>query len=99
VTYCRAYERCRNDQNHIATGNDGFCCVRSLQEFEILSLVDAELAVKPAVNYRFLRQRGTTIHETIDLIIGTYCIERGHSLLHSDRDFVPMERLLGLQTA
>jgi hypothetical protein len=26
------------------------------------------------------------------------CIERGHTLLHSDRDFAPMESLLGLQT-
>jgi hypothetical protein len=26
------------------------------------------------------------------------CIERGHALLHSDRDFEPMERYLGLQT-
>ena len=26
-------------------------------------------------------------------------IERGHALLHSDRDFEPMERFLGLQTA
>jgi predicted nucleic acid-binding protein len=33
------------------------------------------------------------------LLIGTYCIERGHTLLHSDRDFTPMERLLGLQIA
>ena len=36
---------------------------------------------------------------TIDLVIGTYCIERGHTLLHSDRDFAPMESFLGLQTA
>jgi hypothetical protein len=28
-----------------------------------------------------------------------FCIERGHSLLHSDRDFEPMERLLGLTAA
>jgi len=27
----------------------------------------------------------------IDIIIGTFCIERGHALLHSDRDFEPME--------
>ena len=72
---------------------------RSLSRFEAVSLIDLELAVKAAVNYRFLRRRGITIRKTIDLIIGTYCIERGHSLLHSDRDFEPMERLLGLQTA
>ena len=71
----------------------------ALREFEIVSLVDAELAVKAATNYRFLRRRGITVRKTIDLIIGTYCIQRGHTLLHSDRDFAPMERFLGLQIA
>lgn len=71
----------------------------ALREFEVVPLVDAELAVKAAANYRFLRRRGITVRKTIDLIIGTYCIERGHTLLHSDRDFTPMESFLGLQTA
>jgi predicted nucleic acid-binding protein len=71
----------------------------ALREFEVVSLVDAELAVKAAANYRFLRRRGITINKTIDLLIGTFCIERGHTLLHSDRDFAPMERFFGLQTA
>jgi predicted nucleic acid-binding protein len=35
----------------------------------------------------------------VDLIIGTFCIERGHALLHDDRDFEPMVRFLGLQAA
>jgi predicted nucleic acid-binding protein len=72
---------------------------RSLRKFEAVSLVDSELAVKAAANYRVLRRRGITIRKTIDLLIGTFCIERGHVLLHSDRDFAPMERFLGLQTA
>ena len=71
---------------------------RSLSRFEAVSLIDPELAVKAAANYRFLRRRGITVRKTIDVIIATYCIQRGHSLLHSDRDFAPMERLLGLQT-
>ena len=70
----------------------------ALREFEVVSLIDAELAVKAAANYRFLRSRGFTVRRTIDLIIGTFCIERGHSLLHGDRDFAPMERVLGLRT-
>jgi predicted nucleic acid-binding protein len=72
---------------------------RSLRRFEAVPLIDPELAVKAAANYRLLRSRGITIRETIDLVIGTYCIERGHTLLHSDRDFAPMESFLGLQTA
>jgi predicted nucleic acid-binding protein len=71
---------------------------RRMREFEVIALSDAELAVKAADNYRALRRRGLTIRTTVDLIIGTFCIERGHALLHSDRDFEPMERYLGLQT-
>ena len=70
----------------------------ALLEFPTVSLLDRELAVRAAANYRFLRSRGITVRKTIDLIIGTFCIERGHALLHSDRDFEPMERLLGLRT-
>jgi predicted nucleic acid-binding protein len=70
----------------------------ALREFEVVSLVGPELAVKAAANYRFLRGRGFTIRRTIDLIIGTFCIERGHYLLHGDRDFAPMAQYLGLQT-
>ena len=70
----------------------------AMQVFEIVPLCDPDLAIKAAANYRYLRARGITIRKTIDLIIGTFCIERGHALLHSDRDFEPMERFLGLQT-
>jgi predicted nucleic acid-binding protein len=70
----------------------------ALLEFPVVSLSSPDLAIAAAANYRFLRSRGFTIRKTIDLIIGTFCIERGHHLLHSDRDFEPMERLLGLRS-
>src|SRR5262249_25124524 len=70
----------------------------SLREFQLVSLADPELAIAAAANYRALRSRGVTVRTTVDLIICTFCIERGHALLHSDRDFEPMERYLGLQT-
>ena len=70
----------------------------ALREFELVTLVDPELAIIAAANYRLLRGRGVTVRTTVDLVIGTYCIERGHVLLHNDRDFEPMERFLGLQT-
>jgi predicted nucleic acid-binding protein len=72
---------------------------RSLRRFETVTLCGPELAVRTAENYRFLRTRGITIRKTIDVVIGTFCIEHGHALLHSDRAFEPMERLLSLQTA
>jgi hypothetical protein len=56
-------------------------------------------AVYAAASYRFLRRRGIAIRKTIDLIIGTFCIDRGHALLRNDRDYEPMERLLGLKAA
>jgi predicted nucleic acid-binding protein len=71
---------------------------RMFRRFETVALLDAELSVKAAANSRSLRRRGFTVRKTIDLIIGTFCIERGHALLHNDRDFEPMERFLGLQT-
>ena len=70
----------------------------ALREFAIVPLCTSDLAIKAAANYRLLRRRGVTIRTTIDMIIGTFCIERGHTLLHSDRDFEPMEHILGLQT-
>ena len=71
---------------------------RMLRQFEIASICEPAIASRAAANYRFLRARGVTIRQTIDMIIATFCIERGHMLLHSDRDFEPMERLLGLRT-
>jgi predicted nucleic acid-binding protein len=51
-----------------------------------------------ACNYRLLRKKGITIRSTIDVIIGTFCIENDFSLLHNDpADFDPMEKYLGLK--
>jgi len=54
-------------------------------------------AIKAAQNYRSLRKKGVSVRKTIDVIIGTYCIETETFLLHSDRDFDPMEKYLGLK--
>jgi predicted nucleic acid-binding protein len=70
----------------------------TLRRFTVTSLLDPDLAIIAAANYRQLRRAGITVRKTIDMIIGTFCIERGYALLHSDRDFVPMERFLGLRT-
>jgi predicted nucleic acid-binding protein len=72
---------------------------RGLRRFEVVPLVDADLAPRAARNYRRLRDMGITIRKTNDIIIGTFCIERGCSLLHDDRDFVAMEEHLGLVAA
>lgn len=69
---------------------------RRLRTFTFEPMVDDIIAVKAARNYRALRGRGITIGKTIDLIIATFCIERGHALLHDDRDFDPIAAHLGL---
>ena len=37
----------------------------ALREFEVVALVDPELAVNAAANYRFLRRRGITIRRQL----------------------------------
>ena len=48
------------------------------------------VAIQSAQNYRVLRKAGVTIRKTIDIVIATYCIMEGLTLLHDDRDFDPM---------
>jgi predicted nucleic acid-binding protein len=69
---------------------------RLLRDFIVVRMLDDGLAVRAARHYRTLRARGITIRKTIDMVIGTYCLEHGLPLLHDDRDFDPMERHLGL---
>jgi predicted nucleic acid-binding protein len=52
-----------------------------------------------AANYRTLRKRGITIRKPNDVVIATFCIENGFTLIHHDRDFDPMEQYLGLLVA
>jgi predicted nucleic acid-binding protein len=70
-----------------------------LRQYEVVRMLDDRLAVKAAANFRSLRTIGVTIRKSADLIIGTFCIEGGHHLLHNDRDFQPMAEHLGLQLA
>jgi predicted nucleic acid-binding protein len=69
---------------------------RGLRQYAIVRLLDGDLAPRVARNYRKLRELGITIRKTADIIIGTFCIEHRHTLLHDDRDFAPMEEHLGL---
>lgn len=72
---------------------------RALRQYAIVPLLDDGLAARAARNYRRLRDLGITIRKTADIIIGTFCIEHRHALLHDDRDFTPMEKYLGLRAA
>jgi len=70
---------------------------RELLKFEVLTTGGVDLAIEAAKHYRDLRRRGITVRKTIDVWIASYCIMQGHGLLHSDRDFEPFERYLGLK--
>jgi len=70
-----------------------------LRRFEIVPMAGDAIATAAARNFRSLRRRGITIRKTIDLLIGTWCIENRRPLLHHDRDFHPMARYLGLMEA
>ena len=48
------------------------------------------VAIQSAQNYRKLRKAGITVRKTIDVIIATFCIIEGLTLLHDDRDFDPI---------
>jgi hypothetical protein len=71
----------------------------ALRRFDVEAMLDPDLAVLAASHHRRLRALGITVRKTIDLIIGTFCIARGHALLTADRDFQPMARHLGLALA
>jgi len=68
-----------------------------MDSLEYYDFVGRELAIKAAQNFRKLRKMGITIRKTIDVLIATFCIEYGFELLHNDRDFDPMEEVLGLR--
>jgi predicted nucleic acid-binding protein len=63
----------------------------------VADLGGQRIAIEAAKNYRALRSLGVTVRKTIDTLIATWCISHGYMLLHSDRDFDPFEKHLGLQ--
>lgn len=77
--------------------SDAARALSHFEPFEFRAMGGREIAIGAARNYRFLRGRGITVRTTIDTLIATFCIQHGHTLLHSDRDFDAFERHLGLR--
>jgi len=74
--------------------------IQAKKLFESLTfgeMLGKDVALRSVDNYRTLRKKGVTIRKTIDMIIGTFCIELNLPLLHQDRDFDPMEKHLSLR--
>ena len=61
------------------------------------NMVNFELADLSAANHRLIRKKGITIRKTIDMLIGTFCIQKDFQLIHNDSDFSLIEKHLGLK--
>lgn len=72
---------------------------RALRRFDLVTMLSVDQAVRAAALYRQLRGKGITVRKMIDLIIGAWCIAHDAKLLHSDHDFVLLERHAGLAAA
>jgi len=70
---------------------------QALAYLNCVQLVDKDLAIKAATNFRFLRSKGKTIQKTVDMLIGTWCIEHEVELLHNNKDFDHMATYLPLK--
>ena len=67
---------------------------------ESLSIEDtgsAHLALAAAEHYRSLRRAGFTVRSAIDVLIASFCIEQGYSLLHNERDYDAFVELRGMR--
>jgi hypothetical protein len=60
-------------------------------------MLGRQVAERSIAYYRALRRRGITVRKTIDVFIASFCITRGHALLHRDRDFEPFQKHFGLR--
>ena len=69
----------------------------ALEPLECMTLGGKKLAIKTASNFRYLRSKGVTIRKTVDMLIGTWCIESVVELLHNDKDFDQIARHLPLK--
>lgn len=70
-----------------------------LTSLTIFNMLDTNIAIKSADNFRLLRKKGITVRKTVDTIIATFCIQNKLSLLHSDKDFQPFHIHLRLKNA
>jgi predicted nucleic acid-binding protein len=68
-----------------------------LAELPFCELGGYAVCLQAARNYRILRAKGVTVHKTIDVIIATACINWNFALLHADRDFDALRKILGLR--
>ncbi|HLR25472.1 MAG TPA: PIN domain nuclease, partial [Fodinibius sp.] len=48
---------------------------QAFEPLDCIHLGGKSLAIKAASNFRFLRSKGLTIRKTVDMLVGSWCIE------------------------
>jgi len=71
----------------------------ALDQLVFRPMLGREIALASARHSRRPRARAVTVRKTIAMFIATFCLENGHALLHSDRDFDAIAEHLGLKMA
>lgn len=74
-----------------------FAKVKALLENLVFLPMPYSVFLRSAEIYRGLRKNGITIRNTADCLIASVAIEHDVSLLHNDRDFIPIEQHFGLK--
>jgi predicted nucleic acid-binding protein len=69
---------------------------QALDPLDCVTLGGKSIAIQAATNFRILRSKGITIRKTVDMLIGTWCINHQVTLLHRDKDFDQMAMELPL---
>ena len=69
--------------------------MRALPQVEIGGTAHA---LKAAERYRQLRTQGRTVRSPIDVLLASFCITHGHTLMHRDADFDSLKSLGDLDT-
>ena len=89
LVYCEIMQGIRSarERNRIST------LMLSLPQFD---MVGFDIAEKSAANFRMLRSKGVTVRKTLEVLIGTFCAENKHRIVHCDSDFDRMSKYIGL---
>lgn len=69
-----------------------------LAELPVVDIGGLDSALHAATLFRRLRAQGRTVRSPIDVLLASYCITHGHTLLHRDADFESLKTLGGLET-
>ena len=69
-----------------------------LLNLEVVEIGGLENALQAATLYQRLRQSGRNVRSPIDVLLASYCMTHGHTLLHRDADFESLKTLGGLET-